>query len=103
MGKAKSKANVSASMQARLDRLASENVRLRDRLKTITDADSAQEAREAKARIARAAHRDGTAVPVRQGKSSARSAIFYPSVAPGDVATTNIPTMTRVRISFPKD
>ena len=63
----------------------------------------AQAKAEARQRVAQRAHRDGTVVPVRQGKSTARAAIFYPSVAPGDVATTNIPTMTRVRVSFPKD
>jgi len=102
MGKAKSKANVSASIQARLDRLAAENVRLRDRLQTITDADSAQEAREAKARIARQAHKDGTKLPVRQDKSSARAHTFFAGTKPGDVAMTNIPQMVRVRMSFSK-
>ena len=62
----------------------------------------AQAKAEARQRVAQRAHKDGTKLPVRQGKSKARAAIFYPSVAPGDVATTNIPTMTRVRISFPK-
>jgi len=69
--------------------------------------DSAKAARspaaEARERQAARAHKDGTVVPVRQGKSKARSAIFYPSVAPGNVAMKNIPTMTRVRVSFPKD
>lgn len=65
--------------------------------------EDAQAKAEARERQAARAHKDGTVVPVRQGKSKARSAIFYPSVAPGDVATTNIPTMTRVRVSFPKD
>lgn len=69
--------------------------------------DSAKAARspaaEARERQAARAHKDGTVVPVRQGKSKARSAIFYPSVSPGDVATTNIPQMVRVRVSFPKE
>lgn len=103
MGKAKGKASVAASVQARIDRLQAENVRLRDRLKTITDADSAQEARDAKARIARAAHRDGTKLPVRQGKSSARSHVLFAGQAPGDTAMTNIPQLKLVRVTFPKE
>lgn len=69
--------------------------------------DSAKAARspaaEAKARQAAMAHKEGTAIPVRQGKSKARPAIFYAGTAAGNVAVTNIPQLVRVRVSFPKD
>lgn len=90
-------AKVSASVQARLDRLAAENVRLRDRLKTITDADTAQEAREAKHRIARYAHRDGTSLPIRHSKSSAKAVVLFAGQTHGDVAISGLKPMAIVR------
>ncbi len=93
-----------ASVQARIDRLVNENRVLRERITTITEADNAQEAREQKARIARAAHRDGTAVPSqRQGKSAARSHVRFGMTLPGDVAQTNIPQLVVKRVSFDKE
>lgn len=68
--------------------------------------DSAKAARspaaEARERQAAQAHKDGTKLPVRQGKSSARAHVLFAGQAPGDTAMTNIPVMTRVRVRFDK-
>lgn len=63
----------------------------------------AQAKAEARQRGAAMAHKDGTKLPIRQGKSKARPAIFYAGTAAGDVAVTNIPQLVRVRVSFPKE
>lgn len=62
----------------------------------------AQAKAEARQRVAQRAHRDGTVVPVRQGKSSARAHVLFAGQAPGDTAMKNIPQMVRMRVSFSK-
>lgn len=63
----------------------------------------AQAKAEARQRVAAQSHRDGTKLPVRQGKSSARAHVLFAGQAPGDTATTNVPQLRRVRVTFPKD
>lgn len=63
----------------------------------------AQAKAESRQRVAAQSHRDGTQLPVRQGKSSARAHVLFAGRAPGDTAMTNIPQLKRVRVTFPKD